>query len=94
MVDWHHRLNRHEFEHTLIGIQSFGPSAVKALSSNHWTASELQLTAFFDHREIMLPHITEYFAKWIASLVRKKEKGGQLKERTYYQNQPEIYIFS
>ena len=52
-----------------------------------------QLTAFFDHREIMLPHITEYFAKWIASLVRKKEKAGQLKERTYYQNQPEIYIF-
>ena len=41
MVDWRHRLNRHEFEHTLIGIQSFGSSAVKALSSNHWTASEL-----------------------------------------------------
>ena len=41
----------------------------------------------------MLPHIIEYFAKWIALLVRKKEKAGQLKEHTYYQNQPKIYIF-
>ena len=67
--------------------------AVKALSSNDWTASELPTNCFFDHREIMLPHITEYFAKWITSLVRKKEKAGQFKKHTYYQNQPEVYVF-